>query len=62
MHLLLGVYGCSNFYSTTHMSFATAMLEWYKSNPRMEHWKVVKKVLWYLEGTKDHMLTYKKSD
>ena len=28
----------------------------------MEHWKVAKKVLIYLQGTKDHMLTYKRSD
>ena len=28
----------------------------------MEHWKVAKKVLRYLQGTKDHMLTYRRSD
>ena len=28
----------------------------------MEHWKAAKKVLRYLQGTKDHMLTYRRSD
>ncbi|KAE9584420.1 putative RNA-directed DNA polymerase [Lupinus albus] len=28
----------------------------------MDHWKAAKKVLRYLQGTKDHMLTYKRSD
>jgi len=44
------------------ISFATGMLGRYQSNPRMEHWKVAKKVLRYLKGTKDHMLTYRRSD
>ena len=28
----------------------------------MDHWKAAKKVLRYLQGTKDHMLTYRRSD
>ncbi|XP_048615679.1 secreted RxLR effector protein 161-like [Brassica napus] len=28
----------------------------------MDHWKAAKKVLRYLQGTKEHMLTYKRSD
>lgn len=32
-----------------------------ESNLRMDHWKTTKKVLRYLQGTKDHMLTYKQS-
>ncbi|KAL6334570.1 hypothetical protein AAG906_018909 [Vitis piasezkii] len=31
----------------------------YLSNPRSEHWKVAKKVLRYLQGTKNLMLTYR---
>ncbi|XP_037491671.1 secreted RxLR effector protein 161-like [Jatropha curcas] len=27
----------------------------------MDHWKVAKKVLRYLQGTKDHIVTYRKS-
>ena len=38
------------------------MLGRYQSNPRMEHWKAVKNVLRYLQGTKNHMLTYRRSD
>ncbi|TYK30698.1 Retrovirus-related Pol polyprotein from transposon TNT 1-94 [Cucumis melo var. makuwa] len=36
-------------------------LKRYQSNPGMDHWKVAKKVLKYLQGTKDDMLTYKRS-
>ncbi|CAH9072186.1 unnamed protein product [Cuscuta epithymum] len=32
------------------------------TRPGMDHWKVAKKVLRYLQGTKDHMLTFKRSD
>ena len=42
------------------ISFATGMLGRYQSNPEMEHWKATKKVLRYLQGTKDHLLTYKR--
>ncbi|GJY85928.1 hypothetical protein Tco_0499954 [Tanacetum coccineum] len=33
-----------------------------KSNPGIHHWKAAKKVLRYLQGTKDYMLTYKRSN
>jgi len=38
------------------------MLGRYQSNPGLEHWKLAKKTLRYLQGTKSLMLTYKKSD
>ena len=44
------------------ISFAVGMLGRYQSNPGLDHWKVAKKVLRYLQGTKDHMLTYKRSN
>ncbi|XP_061356852.1 secreted RxLR effector protein 161-like [Gastrolobium bilobum] len=44
------------------ISFAVGILGRYQSNPRMEHWKAAKKVLRYLQGTKDHMLMYKRSN
>jgi len=44
------------------ISFAVGMLGRYQSNPEPEHWKAAKKVLRYLQGTKNHMLTYRKSD
>ncbi|KAA0056423.1 Retrovirus-related Pol polyprotein from transposon TNT 1-94 [Cucumis melo var. makuwa] len=44
------------------ISFAVGMLSRYQSNPGMDHWRTAKKVLRYLQGTKDYMLTYKRSD
>ena len=44
------------------ISFAVGVLGRYQSNPGMDHWKAAKKVLRYLQGTKDHMLTYRRSD
>ena len=44
------------------ISFGTGMLGRYQSNPGMEHWKAAKKVMRYLQGTKYHMLTYRRSD
>ncbi|XP_052736599.1 secreted RxLR effector protein 161-like [Vigna angularis] len=44
------------------ISFAVGMLGRYQSNPRMDHWKAAKKVLRYLQGTKEYMLTYRRSN
>jgi len=44
------------------ISFAVGMLGRYQSNLGLDHWKTAKKVLRYLQGTKDHLLTYKRSD
>jgi len=44
------------------ISFAVGMLGRYQSNPGLDHWKATKKVLRYLQGTKNHMLTYKRFD
>ena len=38
------------------------MLGRYQSNPGMDHWKAIKKVMWYLKGTKDYMLMYRQTD
>ena len=43
------------------ISFAVGMLGRYQSNPGLDHWKAAKKILRYLQGTKNHMLTYKRS-
>ena len=45
-----------------YINFVVEMLGRYQSNPGMDHWKAAKKVLRYLQGTKDHMLTYRRSD
>ncbi|XP_074377824.1 secreted RxLR effector protein 161-like [Apium graveolens] len=44
------------------ITFIVGMLGRYLSNPGMEQWKAVKRVLRYLKKTKDYMLTYRKSD
>ena len=40
------------------IAFVVGLLGRYQSNPGLDHWKAVKKVLRYLQGTKDYMLTY----
>jgi hypothetical protein len=42
--------------------FVVGMLDWYQTDPGMDHWKNAKKVLRYLQGTKNYMLTFRKSD
>lgn len=44
------------------IAYITGMLGRYQSNPGLDHWKAAKKVLRYLQGTKDHKLVYKRSD
>ena len=44
------------------ISFFVGMLGRYKSNPGLDQKRTAKKVLWYLQGTKDYMLMHKWSD
>jgi hypothetical protein len=44
------------------LAFVTRMLGRFQSNPGLDHWKAAKKVLCYIQGTKDYMLTYRRSD
>jgi hypothetical protein len=44
------------------LAFITGVLGRYQDNPGMEHWKMVKKDLRYVQGTKCLILTYKRSD
>ena len=44
------------------LAFVTGLLGRFQSNPRTEHWKLVKKILRYLQGTKGLMMTYRRSD
>ena len=48
----------------THLdiAFVVGKLGRYFSDPRQSHWKTAKKVLRYLQGTKDLMLTYRHTD
>ncbi|XP_074351699.1 secreted RxLR effector protein 161-like [Apium graveolens] len=43
------------------ISHAVGMLGRFQSDPGIAHWKAAKKVLRYLKGTENHMLTYRKS-
>ena len=44
------------------LAFVTGLLGRFQSNPGIEHWKLVKEVLCYLQGTKSIMMTYRRSD
>ena len=44
-----------------NIAFAIGMLKRYQKDPGMEHWKAAKKVMRYLQGTKDYKLTYNTS-
>ncbi|XP_074270922.1 secreted RxLR effector protein 161-like [Silene latifolia] len=44
------------------ISFVVGMLGQYKSNLGIDHWRAAKKVLRYLQSTKELMLTYRRSD
>ena len=44
------------------IAFVVRMLGRYQSNMGMDHWRATKKVLRYLQGTKDYTLTYIRID
>ena len=44
------------------IAFAISVLGRFQSDPGMDHWRAAKKVLRYLQRTKDFMLTYRHSD
>ena len=44
------------------ISYAIGMLGKYQSNPSLEYWKAIKKVMRYVKGTRDYKLTYKRFD
>ena len=48
--------------SRPDITYIVGMLGRYLINPGMDHWKTVKRVMWYLQKTKDYMLTYRRSD
>lgn len=45
-----------------NIAYVVDVLGRYLSDPSFDHWKVVKKVLRYLQGTKDFVLTYQQSN
>ena len=44
------------------LAFIVGMLRRYSSKPGMDHWIAIKQVMRYLQGTKDYMLVYRKSE
>ena len=44
------------------LAFVTGIPGRFQSNIGIEHWKMVKKALRYVQGTKGLMLTYRRSD
>ncbi|KAH9741472.1 Integrase catalytic domain-containing protein [Citrus sinensis] len=44
------------------IAFIVGMLGRYLSNPGIDHWKAAKRVMRYLQRTKEYMLTYRRSD
>ena len=45
-----------------NIEFIVRLLGQYQSNPSLDHWKVAKNVMRYLQGTNDYKLTYKHTD
>ena len=44
------------------IAYIVGMLGRYLSNPKKDHWIAAKRVMRYLQRTKDYMLTYRKSN
>jgi hypothetical protein len=44
------------------LAFVTGLLDRFQSNPEIEHWGMVKKVMRYSQGTKGIMLTHRRFD
>ena len=44
------------------IAYSVGMLGRFQSNPGIDHWKAAKKVMRYLQGTKDYKLMFKRTD
>ena len=44
------------------IAFAVGILGRYQSNPCIDHWRAAKKVLRFLQGTKDYMVMYRQTE
>ena len=42
--------------------FAIGIVSRFQSNPRLAHWKAIKRILRYLKGTMEYILCYQSSD
>nr|CAN81602.1 hypothetical protein VITISV_031788 [Vitis vinifera] len=48
-------------YTRPDIAFVVGMLRRYQSNPGMDHWKAAKKMMRYLQGTKDYKIMYRRT-
>lgn len=62
MHQLLVASCMLQVCTRPDIAFAVGALGICLSDPGLSHWKAAKKVMRYLQGTKAHMLTFKRSD
>ena len=60
--LVVGILMYAQLCTCPDIDFVVGVLGWYLSDPGQSHWKAAKKVLRYLQGTKDLMLTYRCTD
>jgi hypothetical protein len=52
---------CAQVCSRPDIAFITGLLGRFQTNPGLKHWEAIKKVMCYLQETKNIMLTYRKS-
>ena len=52
----------AHVYTHPNIAFVVGLLGGYLSNPGQSYWKAIKNVLRYLQGIKDLMLTYRRTD
>ena len=58
--LAVGSLMCAQVCTRPDIVFVVGVLGRFMSNPSLIHYQAVKKVFRYLQGTKDHMLTYRR--
>ena len=56
--LVVGILMYAQVCTRPNIAFVVGVFDRFMSNPGLIHYQAVKKVFRYLQGTKDHMLTY----
>nr|GEZ78151.1 putative zinc finger, CCHC-type [Tanacetum cinerariifolium] len=59
---VVGSLTCAQVCTRPDIAYICGMLGRFQSNPGLSHWKATKKVLQYLQGTKEYKLTYTRSN
>ena len=55
---VVGCLMCYDVYKTIYIYYVVGMVSRYQENPRMMHWKIVKRILRYLIGIVDYSFCY----